>query len=143
MTAPKPDINVCFKQKTMHLTNGAWDPFWVLGPISNPILDIGGESFLNVKDVWLAQPVVVVGNALEPNMLGGVLVPPIQLLGLSIEGLQVWVIDVTLIIPLMSVGGQPSGGFAQWALSHIIMASILHFKVHTTYCLRLSTATGT
>ena len=29
------------------------------------------------------------------------------------------------------------------ALSRIITASILHFKEHTTYCLRLSTATGT
>ena len=28
-------------------------------------------------------------------------------------------------------------------VSCIIMASILHFKEHTTYCLRLSTATGT
>ena len=28
------------------------------------------------------------------------------------------------------------------ALSRIITASILHFKEHTTYCLRLSTATG-
>ena len=28
-------------------------------------------------------------------------------------------------------------------LSRIITASILHFKEHTTYCLRLSTATGT
>ena len=28
-------------------------------------------------------------------------------------------------------------------VSHIIMASILHFKVHTTYCLRLSMATST
>ena len=28
------------------------------------------------------------------------------------------------------------------ALSRIITASILHFKVHTTYCLRLLTATG-
>ena len=27
-------------------------------------------------------------------------------------------------------------------ISHIIMASILHSKEHTTYCLRLSTATG-
>ena len=84
--APKPDINVFFQQKTMHLTNGAWDPFQILGPISNPILDIGGESF-NGKDIWLAQPVVVVGNALEHHTLGGVLVPPIQLLGLLIEGL--------------------------------------------------------
>ena len=44
MTAPKPDINVFFKQKTVHLTNGVQDPFQVLGPISNPILDIGGGS---------------------------------------------------------------------------------------------------
>ena len=29
------------------------------------------------------------------------------------------------------------------ALSHIITASILHFKEHTTYCCRLSTATST
>ena len=29
------------------------------------------------------------------------------------------------------------------AVSCIITASILHFKEHTTYCLRLSTATGT
>ena len=96
----------------------AWDPFQVPGPISNPILDIGGESFLNGKDVWLAQPVVVVGNALECNMLGSVLVPPIQLLGLSIEGLQAQAVDVTLIIPLMSAGGRPSGGFAQWVWQH-------------------------
>ena len=79
-TAPKPDINVFFKQKTVHLTNGVWDPFRVPGPISNPILDIGGESFLNGKDIRLAQLVVVVRNALKCNTLGGVLVPPIQLL---------------------------------------------------------------
>ena len=29
------------------------------------------------------------------------------------------------------------------AVSRIITASILHFKEHTTYCLRLSMATGT
>ena len=92
---------------------GAQDPFWVPGPISNPILDIGGESFLNGKDVQLAQLAVVVRNALKCNMLGSVLVPPIQLLGLSIESLQAQVADVTLIIPLMNVGGQPSGSFAQ------------------------------
>ena len=28
------------------------------------------------------------------------------------------------------------------AVSHIIRVSILHFKVHTTYCLRLLMATG-
>ena len=28
-------------------------------------------------------------------------------------------------------------------VSYIITASILHFKVHTTYCIRLSTSTGT
>ena len=127
----------------MHLTNGVRDPFQVPGPISNPILYIRGESFLNGKDVQLAHPAVVVCNALKRNTLGGVLVPPIQLLGLSIEGLQAWVIDVALIIPLMSAGGWPSRGFAQWALSHIITASILHFKVHTTYCIRLSTTTST
>ena len=113
VTAPKPDVNVFFKQKTVHLTNGARDPFRVLGPISNPILDIGGKSFLNGKNVQLAQPAVVVRNALDCNMLGGVLVPPIQLLGLSIESLQVQVTDVTLIIPLMSAGGRPSRSFAQ------------------------------
>ena len=118
VTAPKPDINVFFKQKTMHLMNGVRDPFWVPGPISNPILDIGGESFLNRKDVQLVQLAVVVGNALERNTLGSVLVLPIQLLGLSIEGLQVWVIDVALIIPLMSAGGRLSGGFAQWVWQH-------------------------
>ena len=96
---------------TVHLTNGVWDPFWVPGPISNPILDIRGESFLNGKDVWLTQPAVVVHNALKRNTLGGVLVPPIQLLGLSIESLQARVADVTLIIPLMSAGGWPSGSF--------------------------------
>ena len=115
VTAPKPDVNVFFKQKTMHLTNGVWDPFWVPGPISNPILDIGGESFLNRKDVQLVQPAVVVCNVLKRNTLGSVLVLPIQLLGLSIESLQAWVADVALIIPLMSVGGWPSGSFAQWA----------------------------
>ena len=115
MTAPKPDVNVFFEQKTVHLTNGVWDPFWVPGPISNPILDIGGESFLNRKDVWLVQPAVVVRNVLNHNMLGGVLVPPIQLLGLSIESLQAQVADVALIIPLMSAGGRPSGSFAQRA----------------------------
>ena len=77
VTAPKPNINVFFEQKTVHLTNGAWDPFRVPGPISNPILDIGGESFLNEKDIQLAQPAVVVHNALKRNTLGGVLVPPI------------------------------------------------------------------
>ena len=116
--APKPDVNVFFKQKTMHLTNGAWDPFWVLCPISNPILDIGEKSFLNGKDILLAQPVVVVCNVLDRNTLGGVLVPPIQLLGLSIESLQAWVTDVALIIPLMSAGGQPSGSFAKWVWQH-------------------------
>ena len=99
--APKPDVNVFFKQKTMHLTNGVRDPFWVPGPISNPILDIGGESFLNRKDVQLVQPAVVVCNVLKRNTLGSVLVLPIQLLGLSIESLQAQVIDLTLIIPLM------------------------------------------
>ena len=118
MMAPKPNINVFFKQKTMHFTNGARDPFQVLGPISNPILDIGGKSFLNGKDVWLAQPAFVVCNVLKRNTLGSVLVPPIQLLGLSIEGIQVWVIDVALIIPLMSVDGRPSGSFAQWVQQH-------------------------
>ena len=101
----------------MHLTNGVQDPFRVPGPISNPILDIKGESFLSGKDVRLAQPVVVVRNALDHNMLGSGLVPPIQLLGLSIESLQVRVTDVALIIPL-SVGGRPSGSFAQWAWQH-------------------------
>ena len=102
----------------MHLTNGVRDPFWVPGPISNPILDIGGKSFLNGKDVWLVQPAVVVRNALKRNTLGGGLVPPVQQLGLSIESLQAWVADITLIIPLMSAGGWPSGGFAQWARQH-------------------------
>ena len=76
MTAPKPNINVFFKQKTVHLTNGVQDPFQVLGPISNPILDIGEESFLNGKDIQLAQPAIVVCNALKRNTLGGGLVPP-------------------------------------------------------------------
>ena len=110
----KPNIDVFFKQKTMHLTNGVWDPFWVPGPISNPILDIGGESLLDRKDVRLAQPALVGCNVLECNMLGSVTVPPIQLLGLFKEGLQVWVLDVALIIPLMSAVGWPSGGLAQW-----------------------------
>ena len=101
MTAPKPNVNVFFKQKTMHLTNGVWDPFWVPGPISNPILDIGGESFLDRKDIRLAQPVLVVCNALECDTMGSVMVPPIQLLGILVEGIQGWVIDVTLIISLM------------------------------------------
>ena len=114
----KPDINVFFKQKTVHLTNGTRDPFWVPGPISNPILDIGGKSFLNRKDIRLVQLAVVVCNALKHNMLGGVLVSPIQLLGLPIESLQAWVADFTLIIPLMSAGGCPSGSFAQWAWQH-------------------------
>ena len=85
MMAPKPNIDVFFEQKTVHLMNGAWDPFQFLGPISNPSLDIGGESFLNGKDVWLVQPALVVHNALEHTMLGGIAVPPIQLLGLLIE----------------------------------------------------------
>ena len=121
MTAPKPNINVFFKQKTMHLTNGARDPFQVLGPISNPILDMGGESFLNGKDIRLAQPAIVVCNALKCNTLGGGLVLPVQQLGLSIESFQAWVIDFTLIIPLdslMSMDGRPSGGFAQRAWQH-------------------------
>ena len=118
VTAPKPNIDVFFKQKTVHLTNGARDPFQVPGPISNPSLDIGGKSFLNGKDIWLTQPAVIVHNALKRNMLGGVLVPPVQQLGLSIESLQARVIDITLIIPLMSVGGWPSGGFAQRARQH-------------------------
>ena len=115
VTAPKPNIDVFFEQKTVHLTNGAQDPFRVPGPISNPILDIGGESFLNRKDIWLTQPAVMVRNALKCNMLGGVLVPPIQQLGLSIESLQAQVTDIALIIPLMSAGGWSSGGFAQQA----------------------------
>ena len=118
MTAPKPDIDVFFKQKTVHLTNGVWDPFRVPGPISNPSLDIGGESFLNRKDVRLVQPAVVIHIALNHNTLGSVLVPPIQLLGLSIESLQAQVTDVALIIPLMSAGGRPSGSFAQWVRQH-------------------------
>ena len=116
--APKPNIDVFFEQKTVHLMNGAQDPFRVPGPISNPILDIGGESFLNGKDIWLTQPAVIVRNALKRNTLGGVLVPPIQQLGLSIESLQARVIDITLIIPLMSAGGWPSQGFAQRARQH-------------------------
>ena len=109
MAAPKPDINVFFKQKTMHLTNGAQDPFQVPGPISNPSLNIRGESFLDGKDIWFAQLVIVVCNALKHNTLGGGLVQ----LGLLIESLQAWVVDFTLIIPLMSADGRPSGGFAQ------------------------------
>ena len=116
--APKPNINVFFKQKTVHLTNGAQDPFRVPGPISNPILDIRGESFLNRKDIRLSQPAIVVCNALNRNTLGGGLVPPIQQLGLSIESFQARVVDFALIIPLMSVDGRPSGGFAQWAQQH-------------------------
>ena len=118
MTAPKPNINVFFWQKTMHLTNGARDPFRVPGPISNPILDIRGESFLNGKDIRLAQPAIVVCNALKCNTLGGGLVLPVQQLDLSIESFQVRVVDFTLIIPLMSVDGRPSGGFAQRVRQH-------------------------
>ena len=81
MMAPKPNINVFFEQKTMH-TNGAWDPFQVPGPISNPCLDIRGKSFLNRKDIWLVQLALVVWNALECDMLGGIAIPSIQLLGL-------------------------------------------------------------
>ena len=117
VTAPKPNINVFFEQKTMHLTNGVQDPFRVPGPISNLILDIRGESFLNGKDIWLVQPVIVF-NALKCNTLGGGLVPPIQQLGLSIESFQAWVVDFTLIIPLMSVDGQQSRGFAQQTRQH-------------------------
>ena len=118
VTAPKPNIDVFFEQKTMHLTNGAQDPFRVPGPISNPILDIRGETFLNGKDIRLVQPAIVVCNALKCNTLGGGLVPPIQQLGLSIESFQVRVIYFTLIILLMSVDGRPSGGFAQQAWQH-------------------------
>ena len=118
VTAPKPNINVFFEQKTMHLTDGVRDPFRVPGPISNPILDIGGESFLNRKDIRLAQPAIVVCNALKCNTLGGGLVPPVQQLGLSIESFQARVIDFTLIIPLMSADGRPSGGFAQRVRQH-------------------------
>ena len=88
VTAPRPNIDVFFKQKTVPLTNGAWDPFRVPGPISNPILDIGGESFLNGKDIRLAQPAIVVCNALKHNTLCGGLVLPVQQLGLSIESFQ-------------------------------------------------------
>ena len=116
--APKPNIDVFFEQKTMHLMNGARDPFRVPGPIFNPSLDIGGESFLNGKDVRLIQPAIIVRNALKRNTLGGVLVPPVQQLGLSIESLQARVIDLTLIIPLMSAGGWPGRGFAQQARQH-------------------------
>ena len=118
MMAPKPNINVFFEQKTMHLMNGAQDPFWVPGPISNPCLDIRGKSFLNGKDIQLVQPELVVCNALECNMLGRIVIPPIQLLGLLIEGFQVWVIDVPLIIPLMSAVGRPIGGLTQWVQQH-------------------------
>ena len=38
-------------------------------------------------------------------------------------------------------GGDTWGAMVE-ALSRIITASILHFKEHTTYCLRLLTATG-
>ena len=42
-----------------------------------------------------------------------------------------------------SAGGPTVGNICPLtALSRIITASILHFKEHTTYCLRLSTATG-
>ena len=115
VTAPKPDVDVFFEQKTVHLTNGAWDPFRVPGPVSNPSLDIGGKSFLNGKDVQLAQLAVVVRNVLKRNTLGGGLVPPVQQLGLSIESLQAWVADIALIIPLTSAGGQPGGSCAQRA----------------------------
>ena len=118
MVAPKPDVNVFFKQKTVLLMNGAWDLFRVLGPISNLILDIRGKSFLKRKDIQLVQPAVVVCNALNRNTLGSVLVLPIQLLGLSIESLQAWVTDIALIIPLISAGGWPSRSFAQWARQH-------------------------
>ena len=118
MTAPKPNVNVFFEQKTVYLTNGVWDPFQVLGPISNPLLDIGGKSFLNGKDTQLAQLAFVVQNVLECNMLGGVAIPPIQLLGFLEESIQVWVVDVMLIIPLMSMVGRPSRGLVQWAWQH-------------------------
>ena len=98
VTAPKPNIDVFFEQKTMHLTNGAWDPFWVPGPISNPSLDIRGESFLNGKDVRLMQRAIIVRNALKRNTLGSVLVPPLQQLGLSIESLQARVIDLRRLL---------------------------------------------
>ena len=39
-------------------------------------------------------------------------------------------------------GAETRGAQRGGALSRIITASILHFKEHTTYCLRLSTATG-
>ena len=87
MTAPMPNINVFFKQKTMHLMNGVQDPLWVLGPISNPLLDIGRESFLNGKEIRLEQLALVVHNVLECDMLGSVAIPPIQLLGLLEEGI--------------------------------------------------------
>ena len=118
MTAPKPNVNVFFEQKTVHLTNGAQVPFQVPGPISNPILDIGGESFLNGKDIWLAQLVLVGCNVLEHDTVGSVTVPPIQLLGLFKEGFQARVLNVALIISLMSVVGRPSGGLAQQARQH-------------------------
>ena len=51
-------------------------------------------------------------------MLGRVVIPPIQLLGLLVESFQAQVMDVTLIIPLMSVVGRPSRGLAQWVRQH-------------------------
>ena len=116
MTAPKPDVDVFFEQKTVHLTNGARDPFRVLRPISNPILDIGGVSFLNGKDVWLAQLVLMVDNTLRRGALGRITVLTLQLLGLLVEGLQAWVIDFALNEPLVvSAVGRPGGGLAKWA----------------------------
>ena len=118
MMAPKPNVNVFFEQKTVHLMNGVWDPFQVLGPISNPLLNIGGESFLDGKDVWLAQLVLVVCNVLVRDMLCRVAILSIQLLGLLVESIQAQAMDVTLIIPLMSTGGRPSRGLAQWVWQH-------------------------
>ena len=116
MAAPKPNIDVFFEQKTMHLMNEVWDSFQVLGLISNPLLDIGGKSFLNGKDIQLVQPgcqhlwFVTCWNTI--CTLGGVVIPPIQLLGFLVESFQVQVIDVALIIPLMSAVGRPSRGLA-------------------------------
>ena len=55
------------------------------------------------------------------------------------------VVDDTLVGPpdarAMAVT-DGAGAVTSDVVSRIITASILHFKEHTTYCLRLSTATG-
>ena len=79
---------------------------------------------------------------------------PLTEAGLSADAMRASPMDVVEALLGMRSDGticgylQPSLAEISWqtlqeTLSPIIMVSILHFEEHTTYCLRLSTATST